>query len=116
MDMRMSVIGMQGEGVPVLTPESLPREVSHRSEHLVRWRSWRHREHEFMDQLGWLSSFGGGEGCLSPHVVDVEIPVVQQPLSDPTAQALTVIGLQFQLSVRSEEHTSELQSLRHLVC
>jgi len=27
MDMRMSFIGMQGEGVPVPTPEFLPREV-----------------------------------------------------------------------------------------
>src|ERR1035438_7995208 len=99
MDMRMSFIGMQGEGVPVLTPEFLTREVSHRSQHLARWRSGRHREHEFMDKLGWLSAFGDGEGCLTPHVVDVEVPVVQQRLTDPIAQALAVIGFQFQLSV-----------------
>ncbi|MGC2463249.1 MAG: hypothetical protein WA446_20115 [Steroidobacteraceae bacterium] len=99
MDMRMSFIGMQGEGVPVLTPEFLTREVSHRSQHLARWHSGRHREQEFMDELARTSAFGGGEGCLTPHVVDVEVPVAQQRLTDPTAQALTVIGFQFQLSV-----------------
>src|SRR5262245_62190106 len=35
------------------------------------------------------------------------------PLADPTLVASAIAGA---LGVRSEEHTSELQSLRHLVC
>jgi hypothetical protein len=52
-----------------------------------------------MDQLGWLSAACRGEVGLAPYIVKVEIPVVQKVLSYSTAQALTVIGFQFQLSV-----------------
>jgi hypothetical protein len=33
-----------------------------------------------------------GEGSLASHVIDVEIPVVQEVLSYPTTQVLTVVG------------------------
>jgi hypothetical protein len=52
-----------------------------------------------MNELGRLSGFGGGEGCLASHVIDVEIPIIQQLLSVPTTQALAVVGLQLQLSI-----------------
>ena len=61
-------------------------------EHFARWRSGRHREHELVDQLRWLSALGGGKGCLSVDIIDIEVPVVQERLSDSAAKALTVIG------------------------
>ena len=51
----------------VLTMELLAREIPHRSQYLVGWRSGRYREHELVNQLRWFSALGGGEGCLSSH-------------------------------------------------
>src|SRR5580692_2509877 len=99
MDVRMRFIGMQDESITMLTPELLASKISHRSQHLVWWCSWRHREHEFMDQLGWLSPVRCGEVGLATHIVEVEIPVVQKILSHSTTQGITVVGLQFEVSV-----------------
>src|SRR5580658_1464661 len=99
MDMRVRFVGMQDESVPVFTPKFLSCEVSHGSQHLSRGRPRRHREHEFMDQLGWLSAVRCGEVGLATYIVEVEIPVVQKVLSYWTIQAITVVGLQFKLSV-----------------
>src|SRR5271155_1853895 len=99
MDVWVGLIGVECERISVLTPELLPCEISHRSQHLVRWCSRRHREHELVNQLRWLSALGGGEGCLTTHVVDIEVPVIQQRSSGPSAQALTIVGFKFELAV-----------------
>ena len=52
-----------------------------------------------MDELWRLSALRGGEGSLASHVVEVEIPVVQEILSYPPTQAITVIGFEFQFSI-----------------
>lgn len=83
----------------MLAPKLFARKISHRSQHLVRRRSGRHREHEFMDQLWRLFPVGAGEGCLTTHVIDVEIPVIQQRLSAPTAQALSVVRFELKLTM-----------------
>src|ERR1700722_8206227 len=78
MDVGLRFIGMQYEGVAVLTPKFFPREVSYRSQDLVRWRSRWHREDELVNDLGRLSAFGAGEVGLSTHVIDIQIPIVRQ--------------------------------------
>jgi len=93
MHMRVRLVGMKYESVPVLTPKFLPCEVSNRSQHFVRWRSGWHREHELLDELGRLSARRGGEGGLPSHVVQIEVPVVQEVFAYPTTQALAVVGL-----------------------
>lgn len=102
MDVRVRFIRVQGERISMLTPELLAREISRRFKHLVGWRSGRRREHEFMDQLGRLSTFRRGECCLTPHVVDIEIPVIQERFSAATSRALAVIGFELEFSVAAD--------------
>src|SRR5258705_8170920 len=44
------------------------------------------------------------------------IPVLSDVLSEFCCKPLETYGVGFSWNCRSEEHTSELQSLRHLVC
>jgi hypothetical protein len=52
-----------------------------------------------VDELRRLSALGTGEGCLTPHLVDIEIPIVQERFAAPTAQVLSVVGLERKFSV-----------------
>src|ERR1700722_15027877 len=99
MDVWVGFIGVEGERISVLTIELLAREISHRPQHLVGWCSRRHREHELVDQLRWLSAFGGGEGCLTAHLVHIEVPVIEQRSPGPAAHALAVVGFEIKLPV-----------------
>src|SRR5437899_13064768 len=47
---------------------------------------------------------------------DLEIDDVRGNDRPPFSRRIRELGRVVQLGVRSEEHTSELQSLRHLVC
>jgi hypothetical protein len=102
MYMRMGFVGMQNEGIPVLAPELLPREVANRSQHFVWCRSRRHRKHYLMNELWRLSAVRGTECFLSPHVVDIEVPIVQEVISHPAAKTLSVVGFQFELSFATD--------------
>src|SRR5947199_6172447 len=65
---------------------------------LTQQPHWRYQWHH--------SSDGGRTRCASGHACRLLQRVVQQPVLDALVRA----------HLRSEEHTSELQSLRHLVC
>ena len=71
----MSFVGVQDEGIPVLTPKFLAREISHRFHDFVQRRPRRHREHEPMDELRRLPASRGVEGGLPPDVINIEIPI-----------------------------------------
>src|SRR5580700_8441788 len=96
---RVRLVGVQHHCVPVLEPEFLPCKALHCSEHLVRGRPRRHREHELMSQL-WRRAIGPRfKVDLTPMLFQIQIPVFQQLLLDSlTPWALTVVGLDVHLS------------------
>jgi hypothetical protein len=100
--MRMRFVGMQNERITMLQCELLPREVSNGSEHFVRRRSRRHREHEFVNKLRRLPTVGRFEIALSTRIVDVEIPVLDQQLAGSTRQPLAVVSLDFQFPLSAD--------------
>src|SRR6185312_10317660 len=53
MDVRVSLVRMECHGIAVPDPEFLSRERAGRSEHFLRWRRRGHRQHNFVDQLGF---------------------------------------------------------------
>src|SRR5882762_8162886 len=99
MDVRVRFICMQGERISVLTPEFFPREVSNRAQHLLGWRARRHGEHELVDDLGRLPTFGGGEFGLPADLVDIQIPIVKECFSNPPLKTLAVVAFEFEFSV-----------------
>jgi len=81
-NMRMRLIGVQDKRVPMLKCKLLAREVAHRRQHFVRWRSGRHREHKLVNQLRRLPASRRSQVSLTPHIIDIEIPVLKNRLSD----------------------------------
>src|ERR1035438_4067887 len=66
----------------------------------------------------WYRDLGDGNGHLWGHVQAIKRPTLLE-FTGPLFMSYPVVSnVQYRLSERgrSEEHTSELQSLRHLVC
>src|SRR5207248_8532940 len=73
--------------------------------HLVGRRALGRREQQVMHQLRGLASHRHGPLRMTAILVEVEVPVFHERLLEPLL-----------LKLRSEEHTSELQSPYDLVC
>src|SRR5580693_2982476 len=111
MYMRMRFIGVQHHCIPVFEPEFLPGKVLHRTQHLVRRRSRRHREHELVSQLRRRPTRPRLEVGLTPMLFQVQIPVLQKLLLDPfTRQSLAIVRLDVHLS--SSIQVAEVASYR----
>jgi hypothetical protein len=100
--MRVGLIGVQNKCVSMLTPELLPSEIPNRGEHLIRRRSWWHREHQFVNQLWRLSASRGSESGLAPHIVDVEIPIIQEDHSGSPSPRFSIVGLEAKFSIPAD--------------
>src|SRR5205814_9249175 len=82
----------------------------------------------FANRTGWVNGDFDYNGIINSNdyfAIDLNFLTVNQsstpnPSSSPTPNSITqttaLAAAQDQPALRSEEHTSELQSLRHLVC
>src|SRR6185437_4341134 len=76
---RMRLIGMEHHEEPMLECELLTRKVLHCLEHLLWRRSRRHREHQFVHELGRMPT-PPIEVRTLPMLLKVEIPVLDKVL------------------------------------
>src|SRR5438309_7767197 len=70
---------------------------------------------QFTDWMGEIAHFDLGTSLWTGHPVVEEI-LVRFPLSLELAIIATLLAITIAIPLRSEEHTSELQSQFHLVC
>lgn len=99
MDVRVGLIRVQRHRIAVADPELLSGECAGCGEHLLRWGRRRHRQHNFVDQLGFprFSTLVTGTTVLTRG--QLQVPSSQKrPLRICAGDSFTLVRLDLELS------------------
>jgi len=75
MKVRVWLIGMEHHRIPVLQSELLARKTLNSGEHLVRWRSGGHREHDLVGEFGRPAVPARPEVVSPPILLEIKVPI-----------------------------------------